>query len=66
MPRAAVLDGVDPGSPIRLRENPTIGRVRLPARGVLVIGQAMWPIRDPDPFHTAPRQARRSNQRTEP
>ena len=39
---AQVFDGVNLGSPTRLRENPTIGGVPLPARGVLAIGQAMW------------------------
>jgi len=54
---SAVLDGTDLGSPTRLRENPTIGGVPLPARGVLAIGQAMWPIRDLDEFAGARRQA---------
>ena len=49
----AVLDGVELGSPTRVHENPTIGGVPLPARGVLAIGQAMWQIRDPDEFATA-------------
>ena len=57
---SAVLDGVDLGSPTRLPESPTIGGVPLPARGVLAIGQAMWPIRDPDEFDTARRRARAS------
>lgn len=55
---SAVLDGADLGSPCRLRENPTIGGVPLPARGVLAIGQAMWPIGDRDEFDRARRQAR--------
>jgi hypothetical protein len=42
-----VLDGVDLGRPTRLRDNPKIGDVPLPARGVLAIGQAAWEIRDP-------------------
>ena len=46
----ATLDGVDLGRPARLDDNPTIGDVALPARGVLAIGQAMWQIRDPDEF----------------
>lgn len=54
----AVLDGVDLGSPTRLRANPTIGGVPLPARGVLAIGQAMWPIRDRDEYDAARREAR--------
>lgn len=46
----ATLDGLDLGHPTHLAENPTIGDVPLPARGVLAIGQAMWQIRDPDEF----------------
>lgn len=55
---SAVLGGVDLGSPTRLRENPDIGGVPLPARGVLAIGQAMWQIGDPAEFEDARRQAR--------
>jgi len=62
----AVLDGVDLGSPARLPANPTIGGVPLPARGVLAIGQAMWPIRDPDEFDSARRLARASYERNVP
>jgi hypothetical protein len=62
----AVLDGLDLGSPTRLRENPAIGGVPLPARGVLAIGQAMWPIRDPDEFDSARRKARAHYERTAP
>jgi hypothetical protein len=61
---SAVLEGVPMGSPTRLSENPTIGCVPLPARGVLAIGQAMWPIRDPDEFDSARREARANNERT--
>lgn len=63
---SAVLDGVDLGSPTRLRENPVIGGVPLPARGVLAIGQAMWPIRDRDEFDSARREARAHYERTAP
>jgi len=42
----AVVDGVDLGHPISLRENPRIGSLPLPSRGVLAIGQAMWQIPD--------------------
>jgi len=38
----AELDGEDFGRPVQLSENPTIGAVPLPARGVLSIGQAVW------------------------
>jgi hypothetical protein len=44
----AVLAGQDLGRPTRLRTNPTIGGVPLPARGVLAFGQAVWRIQDPD------------------
>ena len=54
----AVLDGVDLGSPTRLDECPEIGGVPLPARGVMAIGQAMWPIRDRTEFDRARRDAR--------
>jgi hypothetical protein len=43
----ATLDGVDLGRPARLRENPVIGGVPLPARGVLASGQAVFQILDP-------------------
>ena len=42
----AVFDGADLGKPTRMAENPTIGDVPLPARGVLAIGQAVWKILD--------------------
>ncbi len=54
----AVLDGTDLGRPARLQENPAIGGVPLPARGVLAIGQAMWPIGDRDEYEAARRLAR--------
>ena len=44
----ARLDGMDLGRPTRLSQNPTIGGVPLPARGVLAVGQAVWQIRDPE------------------
>lgn len=52
----ARLDGVDLGRPVHLDENPTIGRVPLPARGVLAVGGGMWQIRDAVEFERA-RQA---------
>jgi hypothetical protein len=42
----ASLDGTDLGSPIRLSSNPTIGDFRLPSRGVLVKGGAVWNVLD--------------------
>ncbi|MFK4222454.1 hypothetical protein [Streptomyces sp. NPDC019890] len=42
----ATLDGADLGRPVQLQENPRIGDVPLPARGVLAIGQAAWQILD--------------------
>ena len=54
---SAVLGGTDLGSPTRLPANPTIGGVPLPARGVLAIGQGMWPIRDHEEFAATRRQA---------
>lgn len=42
----ARFDAVDLGSPIHMRENPKIGDVPLPARGVLAIGGAVWEILD--------------------
>lgn len=46
----ATLDGVDLGLPVRLQDNPRIGDVALPARGVLAIGQAVWQILDPTEY----------------
>ena len=41
------LAGADLGAPARVRPNPKIGGVPLPARGVFAVGQAHWGIRDP-------------------
>jgi hypothetical protein len=46
----ATLDGVDLGRPARLRANPAIGGIPLPARGVLATGQAIFEILDPAEF----------------
>ncbi len=46
----AVLAGVDLGRPTRAAENPRIGNVALPARGVLAVGQAAWIIRDQEEY----------------
>jgi len=42
---SATLDRVDLGRPVHLHENPRIGTVPLPARGILARGQGMWQIR---------------------
>lgn len=42
----ATLAGVDLGRPARLSSTPDIGGFPMPARGVLAIGQAAWPIID--------------------
>jgi hypothetical protein len=42
----AVLEGVDLGAPAHLRQNPKMGEIPLPSRGVLAIGQAAWRIVD--------------------
>jgi hypothetical protein len=52
----ARFDGLDLGRPVHLRENPTIGGVALPARGILAMGEAMWRVRDAAEFERA-RQA---------
>jgi hypothetical protein len=46
----ATLEGGDLGRATRVRDNPTIGGVALPARGILSFGQAVWPVRDRDEF----------------
>ena len=38
----AVLNGEDLGRPVHARENPRIGDVALPARGILASGEAAW------------------------
>jgi len=47
----ATWNDVDLGPTTRLRDNPTIGGVALPARGVLAMGQAVW---DPLPSAVTP------------
>jgi hypothetical protein len=46
----AVLAGADLGVPTRAVQNPRIGDVALPARGVLAIGQGVWVIRDQEEY----------------
>jgi len=43
----AIFDGIDLGQLIGLRENPRIGPLPLPTRGVLVIGRGMWDMSEP-------------------
>jgi hypothetical protein len=43
----ASLGGADLGRPIRLSSSPMIGEFRLPSRGVLVKGGAVWDVLDP-------------------
>lgn len=42
----ATLGGVDLGRPVHLNDNPMIGGVALPARGILAIGEGVWEILD--------------------
>src|SRR5262249_43328004 len=54
----ATLAGVDLGRPARLPDNPVIGGIPLPARGVLASGQAVFKILDPAEYeHTRSRAA---------
>ena len=46
----ASFNGVDLGRPVHFSENPKIGSVTLPARGVLARGKAMWRIGDKGEF----------------
>lgn len=46
----AVLAGADLGRPTRAAENPRIGGVALPARGVVAVGEAVWIIRDQEEY----------------
>ena len=46
----ATLDGEDLGHPARVTPTPDIGCFAVPARGVLAIGQAAWPIVDHDEY----------------
>jgi Pentapeptide repeats (8 copies) len=45
------LEGLDLGTPVRVRPNPRIGGSPLPARGILAIGQVHWEIRDEAEYH---------------
>lgn len=46
----ATLDGKDLGHAAQVTPTPDIGGFLLPARGVLAIGQAAWPILDHDEY----------------
>lgn len=56
----AVLDGVDLGTPIRLRENPRIGQVVLPARPTFAVGQGFFKIRDEEEYRRTVEELRQS------
>ena len=45
------LEGADLGTPTRVRANPKLGDVPLPARGIFAVGQAHWEIRDEVEYH---------------
>lgn len=47
---SAVFDGEDLGRPAHLSEQPDIGGVSVPSRGVLAIGQAAWEILDHEEY----------------
>lgn len=49
----ATLDGADLGRPAHVSPTPDIGGFPMPARGVLAIGQAAWPILDADEYARA-------------
>ena len=46
----ATFDSLDLGAPVHTADNPKIGDVPLPARGILAIGQAVWKITDPEEY----------------
>ena len=46
----AVLEGHDLGRPAHAAQNPRIGDVALPARGVLAVGQGAWAILDREEY----------------
>lgn len=45
------LGGIDLGMPVRVNPNPQIGKVTLPARGILAIEQSHWEILDEIEYH---------------
>jgi hypothetical protein len=56
----AALDGVDLGEPIRMRENPRIGEVGLPARPTFAIGQGYFKIGDEEEYRRTVEELRQS------
>jgi hypothetical protein len=46
----AVVDGIDLGHPAHVPDNPMVGALPLPARGVLARAMGMWRIDDPAEF----------------
>jgi len=56
----AVLDGLDLGKPVRARENPSIGQVRLSARPAFVVGRGFWKTRDQEEYRRTVEELRRS------
>jgi hypothetical protein len=59
----AILDGLDLGRPIRARDNPSIGEVRLSARPTFVVGQGFWEMRDADEYRRTREELRRASLR---
>jgi hypothetical protein len=49
----AVFDGVDLGHPTQFRQNPRIGSVPMPKRGILAVGQGMWRMSDAIPINSS-------------
>ncbi len=54
----AILEEVDLGQPVRLEENPRIGKVPLPIRGAFIVGQAHATIKDPIEYQQTKRLVR--------
>jgi hypothetical protein len=54
------MDGLNLGEPVRAKENPRIGQVRLSARPTFVVGRAFWRIQDHDEYRRTVEELRRS------
>ncbi|HTM86397.1 MAG TPA: hypothetical protein VL179_16130, partial [Mycobacterium sp.] len=52
----ATLDGLDLGRPTRCHQNPSIGAVSLPARGILATGMGTWKILDHSEYERTRRE----------